>query len=161
MIPYFAAEKTLGKLAKWLRLLGFDTLYDPGISTEEFICNLTGDRILLTRTQRICKQSLPCKSIFIQSDHWINQLEQLVIQLNLTADQTQPFSRCLHCNVPIVNAEKDSLRGRLPDYIFEIQEQFRRCPKCDRIYWPGTHTTRSMQKMQKIFNACASEGRIA
>ena len=161
MIPYFAAEKTLGKLAKWLRLLGFDTLYDPGISTEEFIDNLAGDRILLTRTQRIRKQSLQCKLIFIQSDHWVDQLGQLVIELNLTAGQMRPFSRCLHCNVPIVNAEKDSLRGRVPDYIFETQEQFRRCSKCNRIYWPGTHTTRSMQKIQQIFSACASEKGIA
>ena len=161
MIPYFAAEKTLGKLAKWLRLIGFDTLYDTGISTEDFIDNLDSNRILLTRTQRIRNQSLQCKSIFIRSDHWVDQLGQLVIELNLTADQTRPFSRCLYCNVPIVNAEKDSFRGRVPDYIFEIQEQFRRCPKCNRIYWPGTHTTRSMQKIQQVFNACASKKGIA
>jgi uncharacterized protein with PIN domain len=161
MMPFFAAEKTLGKLAKWLRLLGFDTLYEPGIATEEFIKSLESDRILLTRTQRIQKQSLSCKLIFVQSDHWIAQLKQLIIELNLTAHDARPFSRCLQCNEPIVATDKDSLRGRVPDYIFETQEQFRRCPKCDNIYWPGTHTKRSMQKIKQVFNECPSENDMA
>jgi uncharacterized protein with PIN domain len=144
-----------------VRLLGFDTLYEPGIGTEEFIENLESDRILLTRTQRIQKQSLPCKAIFVPSDHWVAQLKQLIIELGITVDQTRPFSRCLHCNVPIVTIAKDSMRGRVPDYIYETQEHFRRCPKCDSIYWAGTHTKRSMQKIRQIFNACPSEDDIA
>jgi len=161
MIPFFAVEKTLGKLAKWLRLLGFDTVYEPGIATAEFIENLESARILLTRTQRIRKQSLHCKSIFVQSDHWTAQLKQLVLELGLTPDQTRPFSRCLHCNVPIVTAEKDSLWGRVPDYIFETKEHFRKCPKCNRIYWPGTHTRTSLGKIELVFNSCPSENDIA
>ena len=152
MIPFFAAEKTLGKLAKWLRLLGFDTLYEPGIATEEFIENLENDRILLTRTQRIRKQSPGCKLIFVQSDHWDAQLKQIILELGLTAAQIRPFSRCLHCNVPIVAAEKDSVWGRVPDYIFETHEHFQRCPKCNSIYWPGTHTKRSLEKIREFFN---------
>lgn len=161
MNPFFAAEKTLGKLAKWLRILGFDTLYEPGIATEEFIKNLESDRILLTRTQRIQKQTLRCKSIFVQSDLWAAQLKQLIIELGLTVDQTRPFSRCLQCNVPIVAIAKNSLWGRVPDYIYETQEHFRRCPKCNRVYWAGTHTKRSMQKIRQIFNACPAENDIA
>ncbi len=161
MIPIFAAEKTLGKLAKWLRLLGFDTLYEPKIATEEFIKKLESDIILLTRTQRIREKFLGCKSIFIKSDHWTAQLKQIITELNLTADQTRPFSRCLHCNEPIVSADKDALWGKVPDYIFETQDHFRRCPKCDRTYWPGTHTKRSMQKIQQLFDACSSENDIA
>jgi uncharacterized protein with PIN domain len=152
MIPLFAAEKTLGKLTKWLRLLGFDTLYEPGIDTEEFIEHLESHRILLTRTQRIRKQTLPCKLIFIHSDHWAAQLKQVMLELGLTAAQTRPFSRCLNCNVLIVAADKDSLRGRVPDYIFETHEYFHRCPKCNSIYWPGTHTKRSLVKIQQFFN---------
>ena len=157
MIPLFAAERTLGKLAKWLRILGFDTLYEPEVANEEFIENLASDRILLTRTQRIQKQSLPCKLIFVQSDHWDAQLRQIIIELGLTADHTRPFSRCLHCNVPIVAAQKGSLRGSVPDYIFETQEKFCRCPKCDRIYWAGTHTKRSMHKVRQLLNESLSE----
>jgi len=152
MIPLFAAEKTLGKLAKWLRLLGFDTLYKPEIATQKFIEKLGSDRTLLTRTQRIRKQSLRFKSIFVQSDHWSAQLKQVILELGLTADQTRPFTRCLNCNVPIVGAEKNSVRGRVPDYIFETHEHFHRCPKCNRLYWPGTHAKRSLEKIRQFFN---------
>ena len=159
--PFFAAEKTLGKLAKWLRLLGFDTLYEPGSATEKFIEDLAADRILLTRTQRIRKQPLRGKSVFVQSNRWDAQLRQVILELELTIDQTQPLSRCLNCNVPIIAADKDSLWGRVPDYIFETQEYFRRCPKCNRIYWRGTHTKRSLGKIEQFFNTCLSETDIS
>lgn len=152
MNPCFAAEKTLGKLAKWLRLLGFDTLYEPELSPERFIETLEQDRILLTRTQRIKKQSASRKSIFIESDHLEQQLSQVLRELGLKAADARPFSRCLRCNMPIVAAQKDSLWGRVPDYIFETQDRFNRCPKCGRIYWPGSHTQRSLEKIRTLLN---------
>jgi len=152
MIPCFAAEKTLGKLAKWLRLLGFDTLYEPELSSKRFIENLENDRILLTRTQRMREQFESRKFIFIESDHLEEQLAQVFQELDLKTLPTRPFSRCLQCNVPIVSAEKDSVWGRVPDYIFETQDHFQKCPKCDRIYWPGSHTRRSLLKIQQLFD---------
>ncbi len=157
MNPCFAAEKTLGKLAKWLRLLGFDTLYEPEITTERFIEMLGNDRIALTRTQRTKKQLGPRKHIFIESDHLAKQLNQVVRELDLTFDDTHPFSRCLQCNVMIVAAEKDSVWGRVPDYIFETYDHFQQCPQCDRIYWPGSHTQRSLEKIRSVFNSSPSE----
>ena len=109
MNPCFAAEKTLGKLAKWLRLLGFDTMYEPEITAECFIEILENDRIVLTRTQRAKKQLASRKHIFIESDHLEKQLEQVVRELDLKFADTRPFSRCLQCNVPIVAAAKDSV----------------------------------------------------
>jgi len=152
MNPCFAAEKTLGKLAKWLRLLGFDTLYEPEIKAERFIETLENDRIVLTRTQRTKKQLASRKLIFIESDHLEKQLNQVVRELDLKVADTRPFSRCLQCNVLIVEAEKDSVWGRVPDYIFETHDHFQQCPKCDRIYWPGSHTQRSLEKIQALFD---------
>ena len=129
----FAAEKTLGRLAKWLRLLGFDTL----ITAERFLDTLENDRIFLTRTQRLKKPLASRKFIFIESDHLEQQLNQVVRELDLKAADTRPFSRCLQCNALIVAADKNSVRGRVPDYIFETHDRFQRCPKCSRIYWPG------------------------
>jgi uncharacterized protein len=151
VFPCFAAEKTLGRLAKWLRLLGFDTLYEFQSSGEGFIESLKKDRIILTRTQRIRKQFASRKLIFIESDHLGQQLSQVFRDLNLTMDQTRPFSRCLQCNVPIVAADKDSLWGKVPDYIFETQNNFQRCPACEGIYWPGSHTQRSIEKIRRLF----------
>jgi len=152
MNPCFAAEKTLGKLAKWLRLLGFDTLYEPEIKALPFIETLEEDRIVLTRTQRTKKKWVSRKHIFIESDHLEQQLDQVVRELDLKVADTRPFSRCLQCNVQIVVTKKDSVRGRVPDYIFETQDFFQKCPKCGRIYWPGTHTQRSLEKIRSLFN---------
>ena len=150
MIPCFAAEKTLGRLTKWLRLLGFDTRYESELSGERFIETLENDRILLTRTQRIRKQFASRKLIFVESDRLEQQLNQIFRELGLKAAQTRPFSRCLQCNVPIVAVEKTSLRSRVPDYIFETHDHFQKCPECDRIYWPGSHTRRSLGKIRQL-----------
>ena len=151
MTPCFAAEKTLGKLAKWLRLLGFDTLYEPEAATDEFFDNLENDRILLTRTQHIRRKSTIGKLIFVHSDHWVEQLKQIIMELGLNAAQTRPFSRCLHCNILIVAAEKKALRGRVPDYIFETHDHFLTCPKCGKVYWSGSHTQRGLERIQQLF----------
>jgi uncharacterized protein with PIN domain len=151
MIPCFAAEKTLGKLAKWLRLLGFDTLYESEVAAEEFIEKLGNDRILLTRTRLARRQPAIGKLIFVHSDHWAEQLKQIILELGLEAAQTRPFSRCLHCNIPIVSAEKDSLWGRVPDYIFETHDHFLTCPKCGKVYWSGSHTARGLEIVQNFF----------
>lgn len=152
MNPCFAAEQTLGKLAKWLRLLGFDTLYEPEITVERFIEMLENDRIALTRTQQTKKQLVSRKHIFIESDHLEKQLNQVVRELGLTFADTRPFSRCLQCNTMIIAAEKDSVWGRVPDYIFETHNHFQQCSQCDRIYWPGSHTQRSLEKIRSLFD---------
>ena len=153
MPPSFTAEKTLGKLAKWLRLLGFDTWYEPERWETKFIETLEKDRILLTRTQRIQHQFASRRLIFIESDHLEQQLSQIFRELGLKAAQTKPFSRCLRCNVPIVAVEKNSLWGKVPDYIFETHDHFQKCVKCDRIYWPGSHTQRSLEKIQQLLRS--------
>lgn len=157
MIPRFAAEKTLGRLTKWLRLLGFDTLYEFELSGKEFIEILENDRILLTRTRRIQKQFASRKLIFVESDHLSQQLKQIFRELDIKAAQTRPFSRCLHCNASIVIVEKACVWGQVPDYIFETHDRFQKCPECDRIYWPGSHTRRSLEKIRQLLDLDLSQ----
>ncbi len=157
MTPCFAAEKTLGKLMRWLRLLGFDTLYESEKSGQRFIETLEKERIVLTRTQRIREKFASRKLIFVESDHWEQQLIQIFRELDIKAAQTRPFSRCLQCNVPIKALEKSSVWGRVPDYIFETHAHFKQCLECDHIYWPGSHTQRSLDKIQHLLNLNLSE----
>jgi uncharacterized protein with PIN domain len=152
MIPRFAAEKTLGRLTKWLRLLGFDTWYEFELSGKKFIETLENDRILLTRTRMIQKQFASRRLIFVESDHLVQQLKQIFDELDIQAAQTRPFSRCLQCNALIEKVEKAVIWGRVPDYIFETQDRFQKCPECDRIYWPGSHTRRSLEKIQQLLD---------
>ena len=151
MTPCFAAEKTLGRLTKWLRLLGFDTLYENNLADKKFIDALENDRILLTRTQRIRNQFASRRIIFVESDHLEQQLKQIFRELGLKPDQTRPFSRCLLCNVRIVAVSKNCLWGLIPDYIFETHDHFNQCPQCNRVFWPGSHTRRSLAKIQQLF----------
>jgi uncharacterized protein with PIN domain len=157
MIPCFAAEKTLGRLTKWLRLLGFDTRYEPEFAGKKFIETLEKYRVLLTRTRRIQNQFASRRLIFIESDHLMPQLNQIFRELGLKASQTRPFSRCLQCNTSIVIVEKASVLGRVPDYIFEIHDRFQKCPECDRIYWPGSHTRRSLETIRQLLGLDLSQ----
>ena len=152
MTPCFAAEKTLGRLTKWLRLLGFDTHYESDLRGKKFIDTLENDRILLTRTRRLRNQFRSYKMIFIESDHLERQLQQIFRELGLRANQTRPFSRCLQCNVPIVAVSKNDLWGRIPDFIFETHDYFNQCPQCKRVFWRGSHTRKSLAKIRQLFD---------
>jgi uncharacterized protein with PIN domain len=149
----FAAEKTLGKLSKWLRILGFDALYDPEVNGEVFFDNVQGGRILLTRTRRVQAKHGSSRLIFIRANDPFDQLCEVINALGLKFEDTRPFSRCIECNVPIEPVEKESIRNRVPDYVWDTQENFQQCGRCRKIFWPGSHAQRSMQRIQRLFES--------
>ena len=147
----FVVDNTLGKLSKWLRILGFDTIYEedpkkPG--TYE------SNRIRLTRS-RISRQAKRVQhkglTIVISSDHYQEQLKQVISALNIKEKILKPFSRCIHCNEPIQSVERESVLGKVPDYIFETHRTFHTCRKCRRIFWPGSHHGQSMDRIKQLF----------
>jgi hypothetical protein len=148
MEPNFAAEKTLGKLAKWLRILGFDTIYDPDIKNPA-----ESGRILLTRTKNIKDEYTTDKLIFIKSDKPFNQLKEVIKALGIVNEDIKTFTRCIRCNTKIRMINKNSIRSVVPDYVWENQDSFKTCIKCKRIYWQGSHTKRSMKIIKKLFEA--------
>jgi uncharacterized protein with PIN domain len=123
----FAAEKTLGTLAKWLRILGFDTLYDQDDWNSRGVDSEKQDRILLTRTKRIREKNRSRKLIFIKSNHPFEQLKQVIQTLGIDRADVRPFSRCIRCNTPTRRVDKALLRGKLPDYIWETRDTFQIC----------------------------------
>ena len=146
----FAAEMTLGKLAKWLRMLGFDTVYWEKTAGEELIDSVE-NRILLTRTKRIRDMKSVIERIFITSDRPFEQVREVVFALDIVKEDIHLFSRCIQCNAPTRSIEKNEVRGKVPDYIWATQETFRTCRHCRRIYWSGSHTQRSRDIIEKIF----------
>lgn len=148
MEPNFAAEKTLGKLTKWLRILGFDTIYDPDIKNPA-----ESGRILLTRTKNIKDEYTTDKLIFIKSDKPFNQLKEVIKALGIVNEDIKTFTRCIRCNTKIRMINKNSIRSVIPDYVWENQDSFKTCIKCKRIYWQGSHTKRSMEIIKKLFEA--------
>ena len=147
----FAAERTLGKLAKWLRLLGFDTIFEEQNSGHTFSNGLLSGRILLTRTRAVQAQYGKRQHLFIQSDQVRNQIQQVIHELGIVFQDIRPFSRCLSCNVEITEIKKDAVFGQVPDYVWETHDIFHTCPECKRIYWPGSHTERNMERIEELF----------
>jgi uncharacterized protein with PIN domain len=144
----FVAENTLGKLAKWLRILGFDTIYER---TSSSIQSYESNRIHLTRTRHIYEKRGDKSQIFITSDHYPEQLKQVVRELGITLDDVAHFSRCIRCNRPVCGIDKKTVLGKVPDYIWETQHLFWTCDRCNRIYWSGSHIGRSKERIERIF----------
>jgi uncharacterized protein len=148
----FAADRTLGRLSKWLRLMGFDTAYESDVSSHRFYENLDEKRVLLTRTDKIRKQFAGHRLIFIEANDVFGQLSQIVNELKITSKDIRPFSRCIACNTPVMQITKEAAFGRVPDYIWETHDNFSQCRQCERIFWRGSHTEHSMDKIRKLFD---------
>jgi len=147
----FAADRALGALAKWLRILGYDTVFESDVSSQSFFENLEDDRILLTRTRKIQKQFSFYRTVFITSNNPADQLKQVVDETGINQADIRPFSRCITCNLPIAAVGKEEVFGRVPDYIWQIHDTFNKCSRCGRIYWPGSHAERSMERINQLF----------
>ena len=144
----FTAEKTLGKLAKWLRILGFDTIYDPDILKPA-----PSGRILLTRTKRIRDEYGTDKLIFIESDKPVKQLKEVIKTVGIVNEDIKVFTRCIRCNTKIKKIDKNAVHSVVPDFVWENQDSFKACSECKRIYWQGSHTKRSMERIKKLFES--------
>ena len=135
----FILTKELGKLCKWLRILGFDSVYfkenNKGLLLLEA---LRQSRIILTRNHNISKER-SVKVINIKSQNLKEQLTQLIQELNLNLDKEKMFSRCVICNLELEYIEKEKIKEKVPEYVFSTQNDFYICRGCNRIYWQGTH----------------------
>lgn len=151
----FAAENTLGKLTKWLRILGFDVIYEQDFSAQEFIRLQKGERILLTRKKIHAVEHKNHTILYIESDFPLEQLKQVVSALGLTRSDVptpEAFSRCIRCNRRLIDVDKREVWGKAPAYIVQTHSVFKKCPDCFRIYWPGTHIAKSVQRIENIWD---------
>lgn len=136
----FIADCMLGRLAKWLKILGFDVLYFPKAEDKDLIeASRREKRILLTRdTGLIEKTKKHSGRLFIESDDWREQVVQVLDEFGLW-DSLRPNSRCLACNKPLKPLPKSRARNLVAPHILETASSFAMCPVCGRVFWPGTH----------------------
>lgn len=136
----FIADVNVGKLAKWLRMLGFDTLYDSQYGDAEIVrISLAENRIILTRDTGIAKRKSAKNCILIEADESIRQLQQVIAETGIEIDEDNTFTRCIICNTPLESVKKEAVAGNVPAYIYETHDEFARCPKCNKIFWKGSH----------------------
>lgn len=146
----FILTKELGRLAKWLRILGYDTKFyrEDNLSTL-VITALREERVILTRNSRLSSFAGP-RVVKIESDFVDKQIKQLLAQLKLKTKPGGMFTRCVICNVELQEAAKSRLKNKVPEYVYQTQEKFTRCPECKRLFWPGTHWGNVRKYLEKI-----------
>jgi uncharacterized protein with PIN domain len=140
--PRFLADAMLARLARWLRVLDFDTAFDPALPDREMVA-LAGeeDRILLTRDRHLVEHLRPARALLIRSDAPLAQLRETIEAFRLEPP-AELFRRCLVCNTELVEAPPDGVADRIPPGARAFSDVVRRCPTCGRLYWPGSHTRR-------------------
>ena len=154
MVMKFLCDQMLGSLARWLRFLGFDTLYATQDMTDEEILAIAKkeDRILITRDKELVFRS--CKHliqvIHIKTDGVEDQILQTVKESNAKIETNLMLSRCAECNSLLQKSEKSSVKDKVPRKVFERHDAFLCCPVCKRVYWMGTHTDSIMKKLIHI-----------
>jgi uncharacterized protein with PIN domain len=145
----FAADRMLGRLVKWLRIIGQDVIYGPHLTGYGLIRAARAEnRLILTRDHRL-KQKQPPPCLFIESDHYRDQLRQVVGQCGLRLGDGL-FVRCIECNTLLQSRPKEALEQVVPPYVFASQEKFFSCPTCRRIYWPATHHQKMLEELRNL-----------
>lgn len=135
----FILTRELGRLATWLRILGFDAAYFKEDKPSSLIISaLRDDRIILTRNHRL-PTSRGIKIVRIKAEKIKEQIKEVLQHFKIEPDSRRMFSRCIICNVALEDIEKEDVRDKVPEYVFNTQEDFITCPECKRIYWQGTH----------------------
>ena len=143
----FVADSMLGKLARYLRIMGYDTIYQKTYSEQRLSDLVAEGRVLLTRsTVRITEYP---HSVFIDRDLVKDQLTVLDSNLRLSRNQEKRFTRCSICNSPLSKVDREVAQAHVPDYVFfRCPEKIQFCPSCKRFYWPGTHRERMLERLK-------------
>ena len=148
--PAFVVDVHLGRLARSLRLLGFDVLWRNDLTDSELAAISAGDRrILLTRDRQLLKRSQVATGYLVRSTERHVQLAEVLARYDL-ADRIAPFGRCLACNGLLEDVAKDVVAGRLPPRARRDYTEFRQCPDCGRIYWRGSHYDRLATVVEEV-----------
>ena len=152
-IPLFIADAHLGGLARLLRMLGFDTLYQNAYTDREILERLGRERrILLTRDRELLKCRDVHRGCYVRARKAEAQLAEVVARYAL-AWRAQPFTLCLHCNLALEPADPRAVAERVPQPIIQRYAEFVRCPGCNRIYWEGSHWERMRAMLGRALDA--------
>ncbi len=158
----FIVDHNVGKLAGWLRMLGYDSVFFNGPDDTEMVEQATAEgRIILTRDTGIIKRRVVAKgqlkAILLESEEPEEQMKQLASAFDLK-NRIRPFSRCLECNQPLVSRTPGEVADRVPPYVYRTQTQYMECPACRRVYWRGTHWKAMMKKIEKLTDTKGNQG---
>ena len=149
--PRLIADAMLGTLARWLRALNVDVVYDPALDDAALVDRAVAEgRTILTRDRRLTERRLARDHLLIRSDDLDEQVRQVVAALGIEPDPGRLLGRCLRCNAPLEPIDAEAARSRVPPWVARTQEEFRVCPTCGRVYWRGSHVDRMAKRLEKM-----------
>lgn len=153
MAPRFIADCNVGRLARWLRAVGYDASYHAQIGDAELVREAAAEnRVLLTRDRDLTKrrviQTGVVRAILIRDDDVRAQLRQVMTELGLGLEQS--LTRCIECNSELLPRQAASVAERVPPFVRSTQTHYSECPSCARVYWAGTHWQRMRQALAAL-----------
>lgn len=149
-VPRFVADKTLGRLARWLRIIGCDVLYGSNFSGKGLLAAARrDDRVILTRDRRLAQRAEVPRLVLVESDRFREQLRQVVQAFGIDP-VAQLFQRCVECNSDLVEVPREEVAGRVPEFVWTTQSRFRRCRACAHLYWDATHVARVKSELEAM-----------
>ena len=152
----FVLDTHLGKLARHLRLAGFDSLWENDYGDEEIVAlSVAQTRVILTRDKGILKRSAVQRGYFVRETESERQLCEVVRAFQLERS-LRPFSRCRVCNAALREVPKECVHGRVPQAVWTQLDAFTECPECGRIFWRGTH----YERLSRVLQSAAAPGAI-
>lgn len=144
----FVIDASLGRLAKWLRIMGIDAHYQSSYRKMEIEGLIKSGRILLTGNSTLKNSLKP--SILIKSDKVQYQLMEIEKYGLLPKTGNDWFKRCIRCNIPLESAQIEDAQGRIPEYVLSQNiEDIKHCPSCNRFFWPGSHRNRMLKQIRE------------
>jgi uncharacterized protein len=147
----FLADSSLGRLSKWLRILGYDTVYWRGDADRPFLRRAEREgRAVLTRRRDVLSRQQPGIVLFVENDRVEDQIGEVLEKLDLRPDPDKLFTLCLRCNESLKAAAPEEVRSLVPEYVFRTQNEFRVCPKCRGVFWSGTQRERAMKTLKEL-----------
>ena len=140
----FVVDSMLGKLAKWLRILGFDTRCERLLRPEQLDGWRREGFLIITRNHQWRGQD---QIVHLRANDPMEQLHELIAAVGISRDELQFLRRCVLCNSLLQLIPRESALGDVPDYVYETNTRFHRCPTCHKIYWPGSHPKRMTDRL--------------
>jgi uncharacterized protein with PIN domain len=148
--PRFFADAMLGRLARWLRVLGFDVAFEGDIEDGDLVQRATEQgRSILTRDRSLREEWRVSGVHVIEAERTFEQLREVVDVFRLR-DSVRLFERCSVCNVVLVEVSREQVADLVPPRVLERQDEFHRCPSCSRVYWAGTHAERMRKVVESL-----------
>lgn len=154
MLLKFITDGTVGRLARWLRAIGYDAVFYPGGADRTFLNRAHREgRVVLSRRRDLSKRNFRGRMVIMRCDRIADQVKELRDKLpELEIKSETLFTICLECNTALTEAPKQSVMGLVPPYVYETHERFMQCPGCRKIYWAGTHRERAEEFICNILS---------